>query len=111
MAASRTDSNRFRLSTKGVAALLALSMVSATVGTTSLAFAQAKPAAGAPTDADKKKAGAFFKKGKELFDKKDYKGAREQFKKAEEIVPAGTAEYYLGRCAEELGDQQDAASW
>ena len=99
-------------STRAVSALLTVCLVGSTVGaTTSFAFAQAKPAAGSPSDVDKKKAGGFFKKGKELFDKKDYKAAREQFKKAEEIVPAGTAEYYLGRCAEELGDQTDAASW
>jgi hypothetical protein len=115
MPASRTDSNRSGrgLSHRGVAALVALAVFSGSVGSTSLVYAQAKPAAatGAPTDADKKKAGAFFKTGKALFDKKNYKAAQEQFKKAEDIVPAGTAEYYLGRCAEELGDQTDAASW
>ena len=112
MAASHSNRSHRRSSTRAVSALLTVCLVGSTVGaTTSLAFAQAKPAAGAPSDADKKKAGGFFKKGKELFDKKDYKGAREQFKKAEEIVPAGTAEYYLGRCAEELGEQTDAASW
>ncbi|MEO7096276.1 MAG: PEGA domain-containing protein [Polyangiales bacterium] len=111
MPASRTDSKRSGrgLSTRGVAALVALAVASGSLGSTTLAYAQGTAAA--PSDADKKKAGAFFKKGKELFDKKDYKGAKDQFSKAEEIVPAGTAEYYLGRCAEELGDQNAAAGW
>jgi hypothetical protein len=120
---------------RGVSAAVAL----AVFGTSSLAFAQAKPAkpgaaaqakppaagakaapakpaAAAPKGPagkapDKKAAGAAFKKGKEAFEKKDYKTAKEEFLKAEEILPAGTAEYYIGRCQEELGDPADAVKW
>jgi hypothetical protein len=121
---------------RGVSAAVAL----AVFGTSSLAFAQAKPAkpaTAAPAKAapaakapaatkpaaagaaktpatkapDKKAAGAAFKKGKDAFEKKDYKTAKEEFMKAEEILPAGTAEYYIGRCQEELGDPADAVKW
>jgi serine/threonine-protein kinase len=120
-----------------LAALVAVALGSASIGVSSVAFAQpkpatggaakpatggakpaagaAKPAAGAaakgPTAADKKKAGEHFKKGKDLFDKKDFKGAKDEFSKAEELVPAGAAEYYIARCQEENGDAADAASW
>ena len=101
-----------------VGLVLALALASAPPG---LAFAQGgkpakeKPAAaaGAKTAsvADKKKAGEHFKKGKELFDKKEYKGAKDEFDRAEEIIPASTAEFYIARCSEQLGDAADAVSW
>ncbi len=127
--ADRSNGMGRGLATKSVATIVAFALASASVGTTSLAFAQAKPAgtaakpaaapkaaakppaAAGPSAADKKKAGAHFKKGKELFDKKDYKAAKDELKSAEDLIPAGTAEYYLGRCAEELGDSADAAAW
>jgi hypothetical protein len=117
---------------RGVSVAVAL----AVFGTSSLAFAQAKPAkpataapakpaakttaakpaaGAAKTPAakapDKKAAGAAFKKGKDAFEKKDYKTAKEEFMKAEEIIPAGTAEYYIARCQEELGEPADAVKW
>jgi serine/threonine-protein kinase len=113
-----------------LAALVAVAVGSASIGVSSVALAQPKPATGGaaakpatggakpaaaaakgPTPADKKKAGEHFKKGKDLFDKKDFKGAKDEFSKAEELVPAGAAEYYIARCQEENGDAADAASW
>ena len=124
------NSSRRGLATKGVAAFVALAFATASVGTTSVAFAQgskatakpagttakpagttAKPGNNLPSAADKKKAGAAFKKGKELFDKSQWKEARDEFKQAEEIIPAGAAEFYIARCSEELGESSEAASW
>lgn len=68
-------------------------------------------AAGGAKAGDKKAAGAAFKKGKEAFEKKDYKTAKEEFMKADEILPAAAAEYYIGRCQEELGEPADAVTW
>lgn len=110
---------------RAIAAFVAVAFASASFGVSGLAFGQGGPkpakagaakapaaaAAKAPTAADKKKAGEHFKKGKELFEKKDYKGAKEEFSKAEEIIPAGTAEYYIARSSEELGDSGEAATW
>jgi hypothetical protein len=77
----------------------------------------AKDAAKAPAKApaakpgDKKAAGAAFKKGKEAFDKKDFKAAKESFLTADEILPAAAAQYYIARSSEELGETQDAAKY
>ncbi len=106
------------LAKRGVAMTVAL----AVLGTSSLAWSQAKapakpaaPAKAAPAKApvkgDKKAAGAAFKKGKEAFEKKDFKTAKESFMEAEDILPAPTAEYYIGLSAEELGEWQEAAKW
>lgn len=105
------------LAKRGVAAVVAL----AVLGTSSLAWSQAKPAApgkAAATAAkapakkgDKKAAGAAFKKGKEALEKKDFKTAKESFMEAEEILPAAAAEYYIAISAEELGEHQEAAKW
>ena len=76
--------------------------------------ATGKPAVGGAAAAappDKKKAGEHFKKGKAAFDKKDYKAAHDEFKAADDMIPAGLAEYYLGRCDEELGNAGDASGW
>jgi serine/threonine-protein kinase len=112
--------------TRSVAAVMAFAVLSSS---TSIAFAQTKagekkPAAAAaekkPAAAatkpkakpgDKKAAGAAFKKGKDAFEKKDFKDAKESFLEAEEILPAATAEYYIGRSQEELGDYADAVKW
>ena len=90
--------------TRTISAALAVALLSASVGTTTFAFAEAKPA-------DKKEAGKHFKKGKELFEKKDYKAAKQEFLQADTILPAATAEYYVARCAEENGDDADAINW
>lgn len=73
----------------------------------------AKPAAAPakPKPNDKKAAGAAFKAGKDAFDKKDWAKAKEQFAIAEETLPAAAAEYYLGRCEEELGNGAEAVKW
>ncbi|MBI2394378.1 MAG: PEGA domain-containing protein, partial [Deltaproteobacteria bacterium] len=83
----------------------------------------AKPAAKPPAKADDKKtamkakpgdkkaAGAAFKKGKDAFEKKDYKAAKESFTEAEEILPNPVAEYYIARANEELGALADAAKY
>jgi hypothetical protein len=124
------------LATRSVAAAVAVAFLGASVGTSSLAFAQAKAPAKekeAPKGKaekpvgkakegkkeekkeekkdDKKEAGKHFKAGKEAFEKKSYKDAKAEFMKAEETVPAAAAEYYIGRCSEELGESADAASW
>lgn len=114
---------------RGVSAAVAVAFLSASLGTTSLAFAQAKtpakpagtaaPAAKAPAPPpakpakgeDKKEAGKHFKKGKELFEKKEWKAAKAEFMQAEEILPAAQAEFYIARCADESGEGADAASW
>jgi len=111
---------------RSISAVLAIAVLSSS---TSVAFAQApkagdkKPAAAADKKAaaapakpkakpgDKKAAGAAFKKGKEAFDKKDYKEAKESFLEADEILPAATAQYYIGRSHEELGEYADAMKY
>jgi len=119
------------LATRSVAATVAVAFLGASLGTTSLAFAQAKTPAKEKAKAekpapkkeekkvekkeekkdDKKEAGKHFKAGKDAFEKKNYKDAKAEFTKAEEILPAAAAEYYIGRCSEELGESADAASW
>ncbi len=120
---------------RSVAGLVAMAFLGASLSTSGLALAQkkgdAKPPAKAEKPAakpekpaakpekpakkdekgDKKAAGAHFKKGKELFEKKNYKEAKEEFMKAEEILPAPQAELFIGKCAEENGEFADAASW
>lgn len=113
----------------GMSAVLAITFAASTVP--SVAFAQAKapakPAAAAakpaapaakpaaapakPKPNDKKAAGAAFKAGKDAFDKKEWAKAKEQFSIAEETLPAAAAEYYLGRCEEELGNGAEAVKW
>jgi len=94
---------------RGVSAALAVAVLSASLGSTSFALAQAKAAE--PSKDTKKEAGKHFKKGKDLFEKKDYKAAKEAFLQADTILPAGTSQYYIARCAEENGDDADAVSW
>lgn len=121
---------------RSVAAVMAVAVLSSS---TSIAFAQAKagdkkpaaaaadkkPAAADKADkkaaaapaktkakpGDKKAAGAAFKKGKDAFEKKDYKEAKESFLEADEILPAATAQYYIGRSSEELGDYAEAVKY
>lgn len=104
--------SRRGLAMQGMSALIALAVMGSS---TTVVYAQAKsPAAKAPAAAkpgDKKAAGAAFKKGKEAFDKKDYKAAKESFLQADEILPAGTAQYYIAKSSEELGELQDAVKY
>jgi len=119
---------------RSISAVLALAVLSSS---TTVAFAQApkagdkkpapaaaadkKPAAGAADKkaaakpkakpGDKKAAGAAFKKGKEAFDKKDWAAAKESFTEADEILPAATAQYYIARSHEELGEPADALKY
>lgn len=118
---------------RSISAVLALAVLSSS---TTVAFAQKpgdkkptpaaaadkKPAAaaadkkGAPAKpkakpGDKKAAGAAFKKGKEAFDKKDWAAAKESFMEADEILPAATAQYYIARSHEELGESADAVKY
>ncbi|MFI5301099.1 MAG: tol-pal system YbgF family protein [Polyangiales bacterium] len=72
--------------------------------------AKPAPAAKAPKKGDKKAAGALFKKGKELFEAKDYAGAKASFMEAEDILPGAPVEYWTGRCLEELGDYSGAVA-
>jgi serine/threonine-protein kinase len=118
---------------RSISAVLALAVLSSS---TSIAFAQAKagdkkPAAAKPAatakpattadkkaaaapaktkakPGDKKAAGAAFKKGKEAFDKKEWAVAKESFMEADEILPAATAQYYIARSQEELGEHAEA---
>ncbi len=113
--------SRRGLAMQGMSALVALAVMGSS---TTVVFAQAPakappaakaaPAAKAPAAAkpgDKKAAGAAFKKGKEAFDKKDYKAAKESFLQADEIMPAATAQYYIAKSSEELGELPDAVKY
>jgi hypothetical protein len=134
--AASSIGDRLWVARRGIAAALTLAVGSAALAMPTAALAQGKPAAPAasgsaapykavakPADkkataappaakkGDKKAAGAAFKKGKELFEKKDFAGAKEQFQKAEEILPGAAPKYWLGRVAEETGDDVVAAAF
>lgn len=103
---------------RGVSAVVALAVLSSSTTVFAQAKAGAKPPAAKPAAAapaaktgDKKAAGAAFKKGKDAFEKKDYKAAKTAFLEADEILPAATAQYYIARSSEELGEPQDAVKY
>lgn len=133
---------------RGLSATLAVTLLGASLGSTSVAIAQQKPpapaksAAPAPKapaasaaakatattkaapakdpKADKKKtppkdpkkeAGVHFKKGEDLFKKKQYKESKAEYEEAEELFPGATPKYWIARNAEELGQFEEAAAW
>lgn len=124
--------------TRGLSATLALTLVGASLGTTTAAIAQQKPApaksaapassakppasakASAAPKAEKKKtppkdpkkeAGLHFKKGEDLFKKKQFKESKAEYEEAEELFPGATPKYWIARNAEELGEYAEAAAW
>lgn len=132
--------------TRGLSATLALTLVGASLGSTTAAIAQQKPApaksaapaatpkapassakpaaaakapAAAKVDAKKKtppkdpkkEAGMHFKKGEDLFKKKQFKESKAEYEEAEELFPGATPKYWIGRNSEELGEYAEAAAW
>ena len=124
-----TTKRRRGLAVRSISAFVALAVMGTSTSVSLVASAQTKaapakapakaaPAAPAPKAAppaakagDKKAAGAAYKKGKDAFDKKDYKAAKEAFLQADEIFPAAAAQYYIARSSEELGEPQDAVKY
>ncbi len=109
---------------RGLSAVIALAVLGASLGTTTAALAQQKPApkaaAAKAAKADKKKAtpkdpkkeaGLHFKKGADLFAKKQWKESKAEYEAAEELFPGATPKYFIARCSEELGEHAEAAAW
>ena len=75
---------------------------------TALAFLMAPLAIGAahadPTD----QARQHFKKGRELYDAGDYRGAIAEFAAADQIAPSPLLEYNIALCHERLGEKSEA---
>ena len=63
--------------------------------------------AAGPTEDDKKRAGAFYREGEELFRKELYAAAIENFKKAHDIIPHPVNLYNIARAYEKLGDAEN----
>ncbi len=124
--------------TRGLSATLAITLIGASLGSTTAAIAQQKPApakSAAPTVAPKaassakaatsakaekkktppkdpkKEAGVHFKKGEDLFKKKQFKESKAEYEEAEELFPGATPKYWIARNAEELGEYAEAAAW
>jgi serine/threonine-protein kinase len=130
--------------TRGLSATLALTLIGASLGSTTAAIAQQKPAPAksaapsatpkAPASAaakpaakasatakvekkktppkdPKKEAGIHFKKGEDLFKKKQFKESKAEYEEAEELFPGATPKYWIARNAEELGEYAEAAAW
>lgn len=65
-------------------------------------------AADKSTAAQKEEAKTYFIDGSTAFERKDYKGAIESFRKAYDLVRSPEIIYNIGRCYEELGQTEDA---
>ena len=66
--------------------------------------------AAGPTEDDKKRAGAFYREGEELFRKELYAAAIENFKKAHDIIPHPVNLYNIARAYEKLGDADNCVT-
>ncbi|MCA9517838.1 MAG: PEGA domain-containing protein [Myxococcales bacterium] len=83
-----------------VAAVLALLTVGVTVAH-----------AAAPTDDEKRRAGALYAEGQTLFEQELYAAAIEKFKAAHAIIPHEVNLYNIARAYEKLGAAKECISW
>ena len=76
---------------------------------TAVAFLLAPLATGAAVADPTDEARQHFKKGRELYDGGDYRGAIAEFAAADKIAPSPLLEYNIALCHERLGEKAEAA--